>query len=74
MNCPKCNAPSSVVTPLMTVFNCGTRVWPDSPIDIGARCRINQALAICRRYASPASNPGAHALAGKLVRVLEGAE
>ena len=40
----------------------------------GDKCRIDQAIAICRRHDSPAVNVATHALAGKLLAVLTGEE
>lgn len=45
--------------------------WPQKPIVVGeTRDPVQQVLALCRRYDSPQVNPGAHALARKVRKLL----
>ena len=47
------------------LWSCGS-----SPSLPSAVCQRNQVVRLCRRYASPAVNPGAHALASKVLEIL----
>lgn len=68
--CPKCHADSAFDCKLH--FACGSVLFPDGRLDRSATCRNRECLAICRRHNSPATEPGAHRLAGMLVKVLGG--
>ena len=74
--CPKCGAQAETVSlgdapehMQVTIYQCGTK-YRGRSVTTGDRCRVNQAIAICRRHASPAV--GAHALAVELLKVLKG--
>jgi len=38
---------------------------------VSAERKIKETLALARRHSSPATNPGAHALANKIIQILE---
>ena len=69
-SCPFCHSPPLPLgVGLPTAYACGT-----VGLSRSKECRVNEAVALCRRHDSPAVNTGAHALAGKLLAVLVGEE
>ena len=68
--CPFCHSPPLPLgVGLPAAYQCGT-----VGLSRSRECRVNEAVAICRRHDSPAVNVGAHALAGKILAVLTGEE
>lgn len=76
--CPHCGSPEYTKRPSKArkQFDCGTEIihFQDGRVVRTTTCRLNEAIAICRRHDSPAVNVGAHALAGKILAVLTGEE